>query len=807
MTRLACALPLLVCLAVAAPDERRDLSDDPLPPGAIARLGTVRYRAEGACEHVVWSPAGDVLASSGRRGVVLWEAATGKRLRTIPPREEPGRKLLISPTAPAFAPDGQTLLVGYDDGVVHLHDLRTGQVTTPLQTDYSLDMVGFTTGGTAVLAVGQEGLVAVERRTGKELLRLAVRRYSPSEERPRGRPREYFGLAKLAPDGSALVISVSQLTPEGNGGDSAWHLYALPNGRLLASYSGGCTPAFSPTGRYLALRQGNRVTIATTATGKLVRSFTLIDPERWPWEEPTTFCLDATNPRITSWLGPQLGRLPHWWERLGYGAICPHFRRVAFPCGSRLELRNLADGAPLHPIVNHEQPIESLAYAPDGRTLYSGGNLRTWDAASGRLLAAHPQYAEVVLPLPDGRHLLPVATGTSPRLLDLATGKLTQTAGRFLSGTLANATLTADGTRLLIVSGVGLAQLCDVATGKVLCEFGERIPLSGGDWFPAVLSLDGKRVALADYHGTLTLHDAASGKLVHRLYTPQEHEFAHTFTALAFSPDGRILASRMHRDRHLRLWDVATGERIADTRKQPFPDMAWNPRVLSFSADGRTLACLDGYGSLYLFETDTGRLRHRLEQRASAVAFPPRGPTFATAAPDGTALVWDPRLLFATNKAVADLWADLAGDAEVAYRASHALAARPAEALPLFRDRLQPVATPEPQRLARWLRDLDADDFDTREQALQELAALGEVAWPALRAVQNPRPEQRRRIDELLARRPFPVTGERLRVCRAIESLEALGAAGVPLLERLATGTAASLITQRAQAALKRLTP
>src|SRR5262249_38109175 len=85
-SRLALALfptLLLTTQANAAPP-RADALGDPLPEGALLRLGTVRLRhGDGVCA-VAYSPDGKLLASVSRdRTLRLWDAATGRQVRRL----------------------------------------------------------------------------------------------------------------------------------------------------------------------------------------------------------------------------------------------------------------------------------------------------------------------------------------------------------------------------------------------------------------------------------------------------------------------------------------------------------------------------------------------------------------------------------------------------------------------------------------------------------------------------------------------------------------------------------------------------
>jgi WD40 repeat protein len=389
-------------------------------------------------------------------------------------------------------------------------------------------------------------------------------------------------------------------------------------------------------------------------------------------------------------------------------------------------------------------------------------------------------------------------------------------------------------------------QICDVATGKTLHDLKDRTPEG------LAFSPDGRTLACTTYDDDrLVFLDVRRGEPLHDLHESMRANCRW----LAFSPDGRTLATNQGNGA-LILWDAARGKDVK----------AWKvagDRPLAFSPDGRSLVVPGRRNSLVLWEVSTARERLQVkgengtdffprlspdgrfalsggecrlvrvwDLRSGAVVktfaghdgyvndavFAPDGKRVYSASADTTILVWNTEDLSAgppppelTDAERDELWKALAGeDARAAFQAIQRLAAAPAPALALLKERLRPAAPPDAARrkqLDRWVADLDSDDFATREKATAELEKAGAEAEAALRrAVRAGKTvEMRTRIGPLLQKLEA-TTPEKLRTLRALEVLERLGGADARrLLEALAAGEEGAFLTTEAQATLRRL--
>ncbi len=774
---------------------RVDRFGDPLPPGARARLGTVRLRHGGEIGQFAFAPDGKVLAAaSDDDRVCLWEVPTGRELRSLE-----NVTAGIDPGV-AFSADGKILATGFGD------ELRRWDTSTwkelprwPLKSGRAGKLF-FSPDGRVLACLGRtrrdnqtsvNTVVFLDTSTGQEMHHLD------------GRKNYRAPSIAFAPDSKTWAYVDCH--------DKTIALYDVRTGKELRRFEGhssrAWTVAFSPDGRTLASTDNNgKLRFWNTATGEQL-------PRRGSFHVSNlTFFPDGK--RLLGWYGVPLRydiaagkEIPTpgpRWSGEGPVLLSPDGTRLAWANEQHvLHLWDASTFQPVRPVTAHEREVDAVAFSPDSRVVVSaaGDNdfVRRWDAAMGQTLPPFRDVGDDVYALaysPDGQ-MLAVGTGGhggAIRLLEAATGKrlpsLVVPQDRLIVVSLA---FSADGRRLLSVQGKN-ARLWDVATGKVLHTY-------QGDVFPdgpRILALSPDGQVIADGGGfdaphTIHLRQAVTEKEVRAL-----QDDAHV-TALAFRPDGKTLASG-GRDQTVKLWDVADGKLLWRTKGRRSDGGVY---FLTFSPDGKTLASDDGEGGVYLWETATGKERGHFGKHRYGVqsgAFSRDGKLLATGSRDTTVLVWDvaaaagtlPRSPLSARE-LDVLWTDLAGgDAAKAFRAIHRLAAAPEQTLPFLREHLKPVPAADPKRVRQLVEALDSADFSTRQKAAEELEKQADAAASLLRRIvtkEKPSLEIRRRLQrivEAMENKP-----ESLRAIRAVEVLEWIATPDtVKLLDELAKGAA-----------------
>jgi WD40 repeat protein len=805
---------------------RNDRYGDPLPKGAVMRLGTLRFcQPLPAC--LAFSPDGKVLASGGEDDRIrFWDPDTGKEVRTLEGHKRPV-------TCIAFSADGKWLASGSQDRDLRVWDVATGKERRRFQGhDAPVERTALSPDGKLLASFCQAYTLRLwDTDTGKEVHSIPIdkgyRVYAMAFS-PDGK---YFAFGGRPEKGIQLVDTAEWKTIRAFEGhkDYVHDLTFSADGATLVSAGDDHTiRAWDVAGGKEQHRYGDETIaarrLAFAADGKTLAYCT------WPDGMVHIWDIAAKKDLVPPWKPSP--------PNVDSVAFSPDASKVAV-ARDTIAVYETTTGKRRNPLREGEGRIQQVEFAPDGKLLAvcrEDEPIEVWETAKWRKSAAIKAQAGRFTSMafaPGGKGL---ATAEGPqgvlRHWDPETGK----ALRDFSTRVAlveSLSYSADGDTLACIRTLtgGDSQFVplDAATGKVWSRIVELGHVRSGK-----LSPDGRFLVCMSERSEVVLLDRYRQKEVRRfgerLPAPVAGEFGERLPApvagdpLALSPDGRTIATPGGQGvdgnapgwTDIVLWETATGQERLRIAMNEGP-----LALLAFSPDGRLLASAGRTETIRLWDAWTGKeigsfTGHRGWLRS--LSFAPDGKTLASGGADTTVLIWDVTGLPPVEKKPAEelsgdqlakYWDDLAGeDATRAYQAVAELARRPELAEGLFKDKFAVNPAMNAERLNRLIADLDADDRAVRDRASKELADLGQLAEGALRQAltRSPSVELKLRAMSLLDKMQRKDCPERSRLLRAIEVLERLGTPNARrLLGRLEKEATVADVAREATASLARL--
>jgi WD40 repeat protein len=809
--------------------------DETLPQGASLRVGSPRLHCQGIVQLIASTDGKLVAATDINRALIVWELRTGKELWHLTGSEQQHGY----PPLPAFSPDAAVLAMSLPDGEFALRDAVTGREVCRLASKFTATGIAFSEDGQYLVLANCDGPVQLWDRRNQLLIREWKEGEKVSSVRFSSDGKAFFRVCHDRKDWRKTAICRTELgtfketwqemrvVDLGFGG-AAFGGTLSHNARYYAVHSadgkhiilldpttgkerlrtedqvtGPGTVAFSSDDRFMTCTAKDGVLrVWDTSRGKLLHEFQSPCPEvrhvalsgdgrflaaaGWGEQEVRLWDVQADK-ELHDFIGHRVGPL-----------------KVAFDTGGKTlaTLSQASDGSLVRRWdVQSGKELSVVRRVPGGEfylyCVFSSdsrlaacitwqGTLHLWDVAAGKELRRWdvPTFEQkqfsgdgvktklltaISEPVfsPDGKTIYATRdesifgweTDSGNLIVSFQLPKDCASMGCFCSG---------DGETLLVTSrGRPRCVYCvDAHNGKVLRKI--QTDISSGR--PLAVSPDGKTATVSASWGII-FWDLSSGLALAHI-----EEGKRDLSAIAYSPDGRLLAVGGFEEEPLRLWHVTTGNFVGRLR---VPGV--RVHSLAFSPDSRKIAL--SYDNTALICDTEALMDEKL---------PPR-----TALSKGDA---------------EKLWHDLAkSQGPSAYRAIRRLAASSPETVALLLEKFRSVPQVDEKKVKLLIGHLDDDDFRVRDKASKDLEWLGsDVASELERALEGSTTAEvharlTRLLEKVRAGDASTVSGQTVGL-RLLEVLEKQGSAEArKAIEEIADLSPSTRLKQEANAVLRRM--
>jgi WD40 repeat protein/serine/threonine protein kinase len=598
---------------------------------------------------IEFSPRGDLLAFTDNHDIWLYDV----KARSVRHRWHADGVLCRSL---AFAPDGQSLAIGYENGMIALRDVVSGKERARLLTKHAIHALAFAKRSPLLAVSGSDGVVnfwdfqtrALVGEVAGHTGMVHSLAYSPDERT----------LLSAGEDGTLRSWDTATLRPQA--------IYRMHNHPILSV-------SFRADGRtFAAGASDGSVSLWSATTAEKTDNLHLaVDPAgpiafspngKWlaaAGLDRTVRLLDSATRRVMRTLHGWYGE----WQDL---AFSPDGKHLAAACSDhRVHVWDTESERRIHQLLAHRDTVTCLTYSADGKFLAAGGadhRIAVWEMPEGKLRTIFDAHEDPITGMTFHPNSDMLASTSRDQCLKLWSVPAFQPLRRIAREEELLGVTCIDAGRTLLVNGE--------VSGVSAWSFKGDQELIEGKGFP------GSARHLAVSHKAHQLASSAPGGIdVYDLLTRsvQMHLWFVTGNrssrSMAFSPDGtRLIVNQ--RGGPLQWWNTNSHrmDQTVDERPYPVQSLAFTPRGETLIAGTKTsdfgkirtpisLGCVSlgvndrtpchTIGDLVRFWCmKSGQPRQVLSEMPTLanqplVAVSPDGRTLATGADDGSVSLWD----------------------------------------------------------------------------------------------------------------------------------------------------------------------
>ena len=626
----------------------------------------------------VYSPDGNTILTNSQGKVCLWDAGTGERKITLAHLGDV-RDIVYSPDGEIITTEGQQ--------EIYLWDAITGK----LKVTFTGESFTYSPDGGTITTEAQREICLWDAGTGEHKTILAAGPYVNYLE---SSSLKYRSLLEYSPDGKTIAAWIP-FADTIDGLAAMVCLWDATNGEHKASELDG-------TGGFKYILNDKTIAIESEDRTLIYLRDTVTGEQKATLEHKTTLTDDFISFQYSpdgGTIASKSSKVLYLWDVVtgerkatfaehvsGVFSVTysPDGGTIAIRSGTGEDLQDAVTEISLwntdtaeHKVTIAEHPCYVFMFNPDSSTIITCGMhgkersqlvfttadgreyglgdgrvIRLWDVNTGEHKATLEEHAYDVQSFAissDGSTIITAGLqdienddhfGRFIRLWDVTTGKYRATLvdERNCGSGIISFTISPDGKTIAAGGNSGIS-LWDVITGEHKVVLVDKATLVNREYIVGVDNLayspDGKTIATwKDYRQEVYLWDSVTGE--HKITLRHiDSGFVRPLESFTYSPDGKTIVTKS--PSKVYLWDAVTGERKTTLIDQPI-DLSLN---LVYSADGRTIVTWNDK-EVNLWDTITGerKITKHIDD-ISSLAYSPDGKTIATGSKDGTVLMWE----------------------------------------------------------------------------------------------------------------------------------------------------------------------